>query len=46
MLLGRDVDCLYGEETRDMYKSVKKNPAKFPDGYILELEKASWRICG
>ena len=30
---------LYGVETRDVNKSVKNNPDKFPDGYIIELSE-------
>ena len=36
-LLDSDVAVLYGVETRDINKSVKNNPDKFPDGYILSL---------
>ena len=32
-----DVAELYGVETRDINKSVKNNPRKFPDGYIISL---------
>ena len=28
---------LYGVATRDINKSVKNNPEKFPEGYIFEL---------
>ena len=37
VLLDRDVAALYGVETRDINKSVKNNPDKFPKGYIIEL---------
>lgn len=37
VLLDRDVAALYGVETRDINKSVKNNPNKFPKGYIMEL---------
>ncbi len=30
---------LYGVETRDINKSVKNNPDKFPDGYIISLSE-------
>jgi hypothetical protein len=30
---------LYGVHTRDINKSVKNNPDKFPDGYIFYLDK-------
>ena len=37
VLLDCDVAALYGVETRDINKSVKNNPDKFPDGYIIFL---------
>ena len=36
-LLDSDVAELYGVETRDINKSVKNNPRKFPDGYLISL---------
>ena len=30
---------LYGVETREINQAVKNNPEKFPDGYIIELDK-------
>ena len=30
---------LYGVETRDINKSVKNNPDKFPEGYIMDLSE-------
>lgn len=37
VILDSDVAELYGVETRDINKSVKNNPDKFPNGYIFEL---------
>ena len=37
VILDSDVAKLYGVETRDINKSVKNNPDKFPSGYIFEL---------
>ena len=37
VLLDRDVAALYGVETRDINKSVRNNPDKFPKGYVIEL---------
>ncbi|MDR2937591.1 MAG: ORF6N domain-containing protein [Prevotellaceae bacterium] len=37
VLLDSDVAVLYGVETRDINKSVKNNPDKFPKGYIIEV---------
>lgn len=39
VILDSDVAKLYGVETRDINKSVKNNPDKFPQGYIIELTK-------
>jgi len=40
VLLDSDIALLYGVETRDINKSVKNNPDKFPKGYIFELDKS------
>jgi len=39
VILDSDVAASYGVETRDINKSVKNNPDKFPFGYVLELNK-------
>jgi len=39
VILDSDVAELYGVETRDINKSVKNNPEKFPMGYLFELSK-------
>ena len=39
VLVDRDVASLFGVETRDINKAVKNNPLKFPDGYIIALDK-------
>ena len=36
-IVDSDVAELYGVETRDVNKSVKNNPRKFPEGYIISL---------
>ena len=38
VLLDRDVATLYGVETRDINKSVKNNPDKFPKDYCFTLQ--------
>ncbi len=38
VFLDCDVAELYSVETRDINKSVKNNPEKFPEGYIFELD--------
>lgn len=37
VIFDSDLAELYGVATRDINKSVKNNPDKFPDGYILEI---------
>jgi phage regulator Rha-like protein len=39
VILDCDVAELYGVETRDINKSVKNNPEKFPEGYIMDLSE-------
>jgi phage regulator Rha-like protein len=40
VLLDRDVAELYGVETKRINESVKNNPDKFPDGYIILMQDA------
>lgn len=45
-LLDRDVALLYGVETREINQAVRNNPAKFPTGYVFQLNEAefsAWR---
>ena len=48
VILDRDIAELYGVATRDVNKAVKNNPDKFPQGYIITLEKKRkrnwWKI--
>jgi len=37
--LDSDVAVLYGVVTRDINKAVKNNPEKFPEQYIIQLNK-------
>ncbi|GHT11876.1 hypothetical protein AGMMS4956_05570 [Bacteroidia bacterium] len=43
VILDSDVAELYGVETRDINKSVKNNPDKFPVGYIFELSGSEFK---
>ena len=43
VLLDRDVAALYGVETRDINKSVRNNPDKFPKGNDSELKGLRWK---
>jgi len=39
VILDSDVAALYGVETRDVNQSIKNNPAKFPQGYIIDVSQ-------
>ncbi len=39
VILSNHVAELYGVETREINQAVKNNPEKFPEGYIIELDK-------
>jgi hypothetical protein len=34
---------LYGVETKRINEAVRRNTEKFPDGYIIELDKLEWK---
>lgn len=38
-ILDRDVAELYGVATKEVNQAVKNNPDKFPEGYIIKLDK-------
>jgi phage regulator Rha-like protein len=42
VLLDSDVAAHYDVETREINQAVKNNPIKFPEGYIIELNKNEW----
>ena len=42
VILDRDVADLYGVETKRINEAVRNNPGKFPDDYIIELNKTEW----
>jgi phage regulator Rha-like protein len=42
VLLDSDVATLYEVETREINQAVKNNPRKFPEGYIIQLQKEEW----
>lgn len=44
VILDCDVAELYGVQTKEVNKSVKNNPEKFPDGYLLTIEKEELAI--
>ena len=39
VLLDRDVAAIYGVETRVVNQAVKRNPDRFPAGYIFQMDK-------
>ncbi len=42
VLLDSDVAAIYGVETMHLNQAVKRNPDKFPPGYIIHLNKEEW----
>ena len=44
VLLDSNVAEIYGVEVKRINEAVKNNPEKFPDGYILELDKSEWDL--
>lgn len=44
VLIDSDVALLYGVQTKRINEAVKNNPQKFPDGYILRLTDAEWKL--
>lgn len=42
VLLDSDVAKVYGVETKRINEAVRNNPDKFPNGYIIELDKNEW----
>ena len=43
VLLDSDVAALYAVETREVNQAIKNNLDKFPEGYIIQLDKAEWQ---
>ncbi|MBP7101677.1 MAG: ORF6N domain-containing protein [Bacteroidales bacterium] len=43
VMLDAHVAYLYGVETKRINEAVKKNPNKFPKGYVFELTAKEWR---
>ena len=39
VIIDADVAELYGVETKRVNEAVANNPEKFPEGYILQLDK-------
>ena len=43
VLLDSDVATLYEVQTKEINQAVKNNPDKFPEGYIIQMDKAEWQ---
>ena len=39
VLLDRDVAALYGVQTKEVNQAVRNNPMKFPEGFVIELDR-------
>ena len=42
VIMDSDVAELYGVETREVNQAIKNNPNKFPQGYVIQLNKNEW----
>lgn len=42
VILDSDVSELYGVETKAINQAIKRNPVKFPDGFLIELTSKEW----
>ena len=42
VLIDSDVGQIYGVETKRINEAVKNNRDKFPDGYLIDLNKSEW----
>lgn len=42
VLIDRDVAKLYGVATKRINETVKNNPDKFPESYLITLNKKQW----
>lgn len=42
VILDADVAQLYGVETREVNQAIKNNPDKFPEGYVIELNRSEF----
>lgn len=40
VILDSNVAVLYGVETREINQAVRNNPDKFPEGYVIEIDKS------
>jgi len=42
VILDSDVAVLYGVQTREINQAIKNNSKKFPEGYVIQLNKDEW----
>ena len=43
VLLDSDVAALYGVKTKEINQAIQRNPDKFLDGYIIQLNAGEWK---
>ncbi len=43
VLLDSDVAALYAVATKEVNQAVQRNPEKFPEGYIIQLDNDEWK---
>jgi len=43
VLLDSDVAALYAVQTKEVNQAIKNNPDKFPEGYVIQLDKGEWQ---
>ena len=43
VLLDSDVATLYAVQTREVNQAIQRNPDKFPEGYVIQLDKKEWQ---
>jgi len=44
VILDSNVAALYGVETKAINQAIKRNPEKFPEGFLIELTSKEWEI--
>ncbi len=42
VMLDSDLAKLYGVRTKELNKAVKRNPNRFPDDFMFQLNKREW----
>jgi len=42
VIIDSDVANIYGVETKRINEAVKNNPEKFPNDYIIQIDRDEW----